>query len=111
MPSPSTGPPTGLGREREALLRRRLTTEGLDVRSDAIPVRADGRRVFPLSFAQARLWFLDRLHPGNVFYTIDVALRLDFAVDPVLVQRCVDEVVARHEALRTTFETRQDEPV
>ncbi|MBO9553562.1 amino acid adenylation domain-containing protein [Cellulomonas sp.] len=105
------GLPTGLSREREALLRRRLTTEGLDVRSDAIPVRTDGRRVFPLSFAQARLWFLDRLHPGNVFYTIDVALRLDFSVDPVLLQRCVDEVVARHEALRTTFETRQDEPV
>ena len=110
-PSHPMGLPTGLGREREALLRRRLTTEGLDVRSDTIPLRADGRRVFPLSFAQARLWFLDRLHPGNVFYTIDVALRLDFAVDPALLQRCVDEVVARHEALRTTFETRQDEPV
>jgi len=110
-PSRPTGQPTRLGPDREALLRRRLSTEGLDVRSDAIPPRADGRRVFPLSFAQARLWFLDRLHPGNVFYTIDVALRLDFAVDPALMQRCVDEVVARHEALRTTFEPRQGQPV
>ncbi|MBO9553563.1 amino acid adenylation domain-containing protein [Cellulomonas sp.] len=73
--------------------------------------RTGGRREFPLSFPQARLWFLDQLHPGNVFYTIDVALRLDFAVDPGLMQRAVDDLVARHEALRTTFETRGDQPV
>jgi len=101
----TSGPSTEVGTDsRPDDDRRRVLAE-------LLAARTARRRVFPLSFAQARLWFLDQLHPGNVFYTIDVALRLDFAVDPDVMQRCVDDLVGRHEALRTTFETRDDEPV
>ncbi len=69
--------------------------------SDAGRVGRDGP--LPLSFAQERLWFLDRLAPGDPAYHVPAALRLEGALDRVAVQRALDEVVARHEGLRTRF--------
>ncbi|MBN8226492.1 amino acid adenylation domain-containing protein [Corallococcus macrosporus] len=66
----------------------------------------------PLSFAQQRLWFLDRLQPGSVHYNIPAALRLDGPLDTEALVRGLRELVHRHEALRTTFHAREDgEPV
>ncbi|NOK32233.1 amino acid adenylation domain-containing protein [Corallococcus exercitus] len=66
----------------------------------------------PLSFAQQRLWFLDRLQPGSVHYNIPAALRLDGPLDTEALTRGLRELVHRHEALRTTFHAREDgEPV
>ncbi|GEN09771.1 non-ribosomal peptide synthase domain TIGR01720/amino acid adenylation domain-containing protein/natural product biosynthesis luciferase-like monooxygenase domain-containing protein [Myxococcus fulvus] len=56
-----------------------------------------------LSFAQQRLWYLDRLEPGNVAYNNSVMLSLSGPVDAAALQRALEEVVRRHEALRTTF--------
>ncbi|HWN42377.1 MAG TPA: amino acid adenylation domain-containing protein, partial [Thermoanaerobaculia bacterium] len=65
----------------------------------------------PMSFAQQRLWFLDRLEPGsttyNLFSTVQVSGRLDLEV----LQRCLCEIVRRHETLRTTFDEVDGEPV
>ncbi|MCP4662995.1 MAG: amino acid adenylation domain-containing protein, partial [bacterium] len=57
----------------------------------------------PLSFAQQRLWFLDRLVPENPFYNMPVALRLQGPLDVAALRRAFDEMVRRHEPLRTTF--------
>ena len=57
----------------------------------------------PLSFAQEPLWFLDQLVPDNPFYNMPSAYRLSGALDAEALQRALTEVVARHEALRTTF--------
>src|SRR5262245_56138882 len=57
----------------------------------------------PASFAQRRLWFLDQLATGNPAYNLAVALRLRFAVDVDAMRRSVQELVRRHEVLRTTF--------
>ncbi|HET6762666.1 MAG TPA: amino acid adenylation domain-containing protein, partial [Longimicrobiaceae bacterium] len=63
---------------------------------------ADRSRPLPLSFAQERLWFVDRLVPGSIAYNMPVLLPVHGA--PVeVVRRVLDEVVARHETLRTTF--------
>jgi amino acid adenylation domain-containing protein len=67
--------------------------------------------VLPLSFAQQRLWFLDQLHPGLPTYNIPVALRLHGSLDRTAVQRALDEVVRRHEGLRTVFPMSQGEPI
>jgi amino acid adenylation domain-containing protein len=64
----------------------------------------------PLSFAQQRLWFLDRLEPGNPFYNLSAAVRLAGALDAGLLARVLAEVVRRHEALRTRFVTVDGEP-
>ncbi len=59
--------------------------------------------VFPASFAQARLWFLDRLFPDNPFYNVSTALRLTGSLNLVALDQTFNEIVRRHEALRTTF--------
>ncbi|HSG40129.1 MAG TPA: condensation domain-containing protein, partial [Thermoanaerobaculia bacterium] len=58
---------------------------------------------WPLSFAQQRLWFLDRLQPGAALYNMPAAVRLRGALDRPALERALAEVVRRHEALRTTF--------
>jgi amino acid adenylation domain-containing protein len=62
-----------------------------------------GALVFPLSFAQQRLWFLDRLTPGKWYYNIPAGTRIHSRVSTRILQRCVDEMVQRHESLRTVF--------
>jgi amino acid adenylation domain-containing protein len=59
--------------------------------------------VFPLSFAQERLWFLDRLVPGNTLYNVDAMMQLRGPLDLEALGRAIDEVVRRHDALRTSF--------
>ncbi|MFL6195220.1 MAG: amino acid adenylation domain-containing protein, partial [Thermoanaerobaculia bacterium] len=58
----------------------------------------------PLSFAQQRLWFLDRLEPGSAAYNVPVLLRFPGPLRPDVLELALAEVVRRHAALRTTFE-------
>ncbi len=74
-----------------------------------VPVPRD--EPLPLSFAQERLWFLDRLQPGSAFYNLASALRLSGALDAPALERALGEVVRRHEALRTTFAQAGGAPV
>ncbi|GEJ57771.1 hypothetical protein AMYX_25120 [Anaeromyxobacter diazotrophicus] len=55
------------------------------------------------SFAQQRLWFLDRLAPGSTRYNVPVAARLDGPLDVAALGRALAELVRRHEVLRTCF--------
>ncbi len=66
--------------------------------------------VIPCSFAQQRLWFLDQFKPGDPAYNIPVALHLTGAVDAVVLERCLNEIVRRHESLRTTFTSEDGRP-
>ena len=65
------------------------------------PVPRSGR--VPLSFAQQRLWFLDRLVPGNPFYNLPAPVRLTGPLDLTALGAAFTALVARHEVLRTTF--------
>ncbi|GGN88978.1 non-ribosomal peptide synthetase [Nocardia rhizosphaerihabitans] len=60
----------------------------------------------PLSFGQARLWFLNRFEGESASFNIPVVLRLRGALDPAVVERALLDVVARHESLRTVFPER-----
>ncbi len=64
----------------------------------------------PLSFSQQRLWFMDRLEPGNPAYNIPVAVALRGRIQVEALRRSLEAIVARHEALRTTFNTFHGEP-
>ncbi|HEX7154408.1 MAG TPA: amino acid adenylation domain-containing protein [Thermoanaerobaculia bacterium] len=57
----------------------------------------------PLSFAQQRLWFIDRLEEGSAQYNMPVALRLTGNLEIDALQRSFDEIVARHEVIRSTY--------
>ncbi|HET7459775.1 MAG TPA: amino acid adenylation domain-containing protein, partial [Longimicrobium sp.] len=65
----------------------------------------------PLSFAQQRLWFLEQLDGTGAAYHISLRLRLHGALDRGALVRALDRIVARHEALRTTFPAVEGEPV
>ncbi|HEX2210502.1 MAG TPA: condensation domain-containing protein, partial [Longimicrobium sp.] len=65
------------------------------------PVRRGAERA-PLSFAQRRLWFLDRLEPGAL-YNSPLALRVHGALDAPALERALAEVVRRHQALRSVI--------
>jgi amino acid adenylation domain-containing protein len=56
-----------------------------------------------LSFAQQRLWFFDRLKPGNPAYNIPAAVRLRGPFNLAALEQSLNEIVKRHESLRTTF--------
>ncbi len=85
-----------------AELAARLRTAGSASPSAPIEPLAD-RSSFPLSFAQQRLWFLDRLDPGSPVYNLPAAFRLLGPLDAGALERGLDEVFRRHEILRATF--------
>ncbi len=81
-------------------------------KSEAPALQAGGREgPLPLSFAQQRLWFLDRLQPGSTAYNIPYALKLEGVLDVVALERGLEEVVRRHEVLQASFESQAGEPV
>ena len=65
----------------------------------------------PLSFAQQRLWFLDQLQPGSSAYNIFSAFRLTGRLNVTAIEESLGEILRRHEVLRTTFVTENDQPV
>ncbi|MCL1466000.1 non-ribosomal peptide synthetase [Argonema galeatum] len=67
--------------------------------------------IFPASFAQQRLWFIDRLVPGNTFYNVPTAIRLTGSLNITALERTFNEIVRRHEALRTRFAIAEGQPV
>jgi amino acid adenylation domain-containing protein len=67
--------------------------------------------IFPTSFAQRRLWFLDRLAPGNPFYNLGGAVRIRAPLVPEIAKHVLNEIVRRHESLRTRFLMEDGEPM
>ncbi|MCF2146968.1 amino acid adenylation domain-containing protein [Desmonostoc muscorum LEGE 12446] len=67
--------------------------------------------VFPTSFAQQRLWFLDQLAPGNPFYNVSTVLHLTGSVNFTALKQTFNEIVRRHETLRTRFVMVEQQPV
>ncbi|MGF1936825.1 MAG: non-ribosomal peptide synthetase [Nostoc sp. ChiQUE02] len=74
-----------------------------------VPISRSGN--LPLSFAQQRLWFLDQLIPNNPFYNIPLALHLTGSLNKAALEQTFNEIVQRHEALRTTVVMQSGQPV
>ena len=84
--------------------------EGGGAAAGQVARRAKRRRRLPLSFAQQRLWFLDQLEPEQPFYNIPGAVRLEGRLDLEALERVINEIVRRHEVLRTRIEVEEGEP-
>ncbi|MEL4897611.1 amino acid adenylation domain-containing protein [Crocosphaera sp. Alani8] len=68
------------------------------------------KQLFPVSFAQSRLWFLDRFHPKSAAYNIPAALELKGKLNLNILRKSLKEIVQRHEILRTSFTVVNNEP-
>jgi len=78
---------------------------------EVAPITAVSRdQELPLSFAQQRLWFLDQLQPNSAFYNLPAAVRLTGNLDVTALEHSFNEIVIRHEALRTTFTSQDGTP-
>ena len=96
--------------DSESSIRKRelfdllLQEEGLGVEATSkITRRRSAGPFVPLSFTQQQMWFLDQLQPRNSSYNVPVAVRLRGPLNGVALERSLNEVVRRHEILRTTF--------
>jgi amino acid adenylation domain-containing protein len=72
--------------------------------------RALRDRPLPMSFGQERLWFLAQLDPQSSAYNVPASRRWQGTLDTAVLQRCLDEIVRRHETLRTTLASVDGEP-
>src|SRR6185369_4247189 len=64
-----------------------------------------------LSFAQQQLWFIDQMEPGSVFYNVPMPKRLLGTLNVEALERALNDLVRRHESLRTTFPVHKGEPL
>src|SRR5688572_32847968 len=85
------------------------------VRNAALPVppceipRRPDPLTAPLSFAQYHMWVIDQMTPGNPAYNLPNAFRLRGALNLKALEESFNQVIARHETLRTTFGTKDGE--
>ncbi|RJO72370.1 amino acid adenylation domain-containing protein [Nocardia panacis] len=92
---------------RRELLRSRLRAQQLTAAEAGRPTRVPGAPV-PLSPAQHRMWFVQRLDPADTTLNICVAYRLEGGLDSEALRAATAAVVARHEILRTTYHVGED---
>ena len=103
-----------LSPEKRALLEARLKKKVTETAGqEVIPRlhRASGSNVFPASFAQQRLWFIDQLEAGSATYNIPVAFRLKGELSLNALEDALNEIIRRHEVLRTVFPSQGGKPV
>jgi amino acid adenylation domain-containing protein len=101
--NPGNQPTDSLSPEKMKLYERLLKQKGLKTLAEQTIPRRPGEGPCELSFAQQRLWFLDQFEPGGSAYNIPAALRLTGLLDVSVLEQCLQEIVNRHESLRTAF--------
>jgi non-ribosomal peptide synthetase component F len=81
------------------------------LRNIAIIKRVPRTERLPLSFAQQQLWFIHQLEPESAVYNVPLCVRLKGRLDVAALKHSLNEVVRRHEVLRTTFAVADGQPV
>ncbi|MFK8185398.1 MAG: amino acid adenylation domain-containing protein [Phormidesmis sp.] len=95
------------------------TVAGLETVLDEQDFKVENARIsaiassqsVPLSFAQQRLWFLNQLEGPSATYNIPQAIQLSGSLNVSALEQALNEIIRRHESLRTTFKVINDEPV
>ena len=96
--------------EKRRLLAQQLGKRILDQQNKLNIPQKHSRASAPLSFSQQRLWFIDQLNPGHAIYNIARKLHFHGLLDIQILQRSLNEIIHRHESLRTTFTQRNGRP-
>lgn len=98
-------------KHKDALLDVLSQAAGLEHKTEVLPIkRIRNRQYRSLSFSQERLWILGQLEPDSSFYNIPAAIRATGRSSRDVVWQCLNDIVRRHEGLRTVFLTRNASP-
>jgi amino acid adenylation domain-containing protein/non-ribosomal peptide synthase protein (TIGR01720 family) len=111
MDTTSATPRPALSDAKRALLEARLKGVAKPANNRLAITRRGGGPVQPMSWAQERLWFLDQMEPGSSFYNIPVASLVSAKLDVPTLERALEEIVRRHEAVRTVFRLIDGKPM
>lgn len=96
---------------RRELLALMLKKKGVKTELPRVIPKRGGSGPCPLSFAQERIWFFEQLEPGTAVYNIANAVRLTGQLDLEALRLSLNEVLQRHEVLRTVFASEDDKAV
>jgi amino acid adenylation domain-containing protein len=99
-----------LSRKKKALFTALLRERGISKAAGEKISKRNANRDIPLSFAQQRLWFINQLEPESAAYNVPAGIRLEGKLDVKALERSLQEIVRRHEVLRTTFRSDRGEP-
>ena len=100
-----------LSPQKQELLKQKLQKNIAKQEITKIKPQKRDNHTFPLSFAQERLWFLERLEPNNSFYNQPRVLRLTGKLNFAVFQQALAEIISRHESLRSNFDVIDGKPV
>lgn len=100
-----------LSPEKRKLFELMLQEKGIDLSQAGILPQGRETNRFPLSFGQQRLWFLDQMEPGSPLYNNPASVLLTGPLNIDALEKSLNEIIQRHEVLRTIFKTQKDEPV
>jgi Condensation domain len=111
LPDDLTQRLSSLSPAKRALLLQAMRKEAGRSERPQIISRREKREQAPLSFAQQRLWFLSQLEPNTAAFNFPLAARLTGTLRVAALERCFNEIIRRHEILRTTFVQPGEQPV
>ena len=101
-----------LSPEQLQLLYQRLEPKREDApRTQILPRSREHSNVFPLSYGQQRYWFLQRLDPETAAYNVPTAVRLIGTLNVPALEQSLNEIIRRHEVLRSSFQVVDGQPV
>jgi hypothetical protein len=76
-----------------------------------IKEKAEKVKLAPLSYSQQRLWFIDQLHKNNSAYNLHKGFRFIGNLNIEVFNKAINEIIQRHDSLRTTFAIKDGQPV
>src|SRR5215217_7051666 len=100
-----------LSPSRRELLALMLKQKGVKTELRATIPKRTGSGPCPLSFAQERIWFFEQFEPGTAVYNISHAVRVSGALNLEALHKALNEILRRHESLRTVFTSHEDHAV
>jgi amino acid adenylation domain-containing protein len=95
---------------KRELLARLLKEKGMQTASLPIMPRSRVSNHAPLSYAQQRMWFLNQLEPGSTVYNVNTIIPIAPSLSVEAIEKSLNEIIRRHESLRTTFPSVEGEP-
>lgn len=98
-----------LSQDKQKILQQLLKGNKANI-GDVIQKRSNSN-FSPLSFAQRRLWFLEQLVPGTPMYNMPAVIRLEGELNIAALEYCLQQIIQRHEVLRTNLIVQDGQPV